>query len=84
MEYIKLYNKKMGPGKITLLYFFYIIQILRILHASESLLIFFSRDDFIPENIKKLKITVQVIIIKINEALIILKAIFKKTEKNLF
>ena len=57
---------------------------MRILHADEVLPIFFSRDDFIPENIKKLKITVQVIITKINETPVILKIIFKKAEKVLF
>ena len=66
----------MGPEETAFLYFFYIIQILRILRAGEAPPIFFSRDDFILENIKKLKIAVQTIIIKINEIPVIFKAIF--------
>ena len=54
---------------------------MRILHADESPPILPSRDDSIPENIKKLKIAVQVIITKINEAPVISKAIFKEAEK---
>ena len=68
MKHIKPYNKKTGSGKIAFLYFFHIAQVL--------LLTLFSRDDFIPENIKKLKIIVQAIITKINEASVILKTIF--------
>ena len=84
MKYTEPYNKKNGFKKITLLYFLYIIQILRILHADESPPISFLRDDFISKNIKKLKITVQVIITKINKAPVIFKTIFKKAEKTLF
>ena len=44
--------KKAGLEEITLLYIFYIIQILRILYAGELLSTPSSRDDFILENIK--------------------------------
>ena len=76
--------KKADLKKTTLLYFPHIVQILRTLHVGESLPISSLRDDFILENIKKLKITVQIIIIKINEIPAIFKAIFKKIKKALF